>query len=46
MNSSDVRMIYRHLVYGQDDDKMLQKIELGGFGVGANFRIQIEGNWQ
>jgi len=35
----DVRMNYRHLVYGQDDEKMLQKIELGGFGVGANFRF-------
>ena len=35
----DVRLDYRHLTYGQDDDKLLQKIELGGFALGANFRF-------
>jgi len=35
----DVRLDYRHLAYGQDDDKLLQKIELGGFALGANFRF-------
>ena len=35
----DVRLNYRHLAYKQDDDKLMQKIELGGFGIGANFRF-------
>ncbi|KXB29397.1 hypothetical protein AT959_15655 [Dechloromonas denitrificans] len=35
----DVRLDYRHLAYGQDDDKLLHKIELGGFALGANFRF-------
>lgn len=35
----DVRLDYRHLAYEQDGDKLLQKIELGGFALGANFRF-------
>lgn len=35
----DLRLDYRYLAYGQDDDKLLQKIELGGFAIGANFRF-------
>ena len=35
----DIRLDYRHLAYGQDDDKLLHKIELGGFVLGANFRF-------
>lgn len=35
----DLRLDYRYLAYGQDDDKLLQKIELGGFALGANFRF-------
>lgn len=35
----DIRLDYRHLAYSQDNDKLLQKIELGGFALGANFRF-------
>lgn len=35
----DVRLDYRYLSYDQDDDKLLQKIELGGLAIGANFRF-------
>ena len=35
----DIRLDYRHLAYEQDSDKLLQKIELGGFALGANFRF-------
>ena len=36
----DVRMDYRYLAYKQDgDDKFIEKLELGGFALGANFRF-------
>lgn len=36
----DIRLDYRYLAYKQsNDDKFLEKIELGGFALGANFRF-------
>lgn len=35
----DIRLDYRYLAYEQDNEKLLQKIELGGFALGANFRF-------
>lgn len=36
----DVRLDYRYLAYKQnDDDKFLEKLELGGLALGANFRF-------
>lgn len=36
----DIRLDYRYLAYKQDsDDKFLEKLELGGLALGANFRF-------
>lgn len=36
----DVRLDYRYLAYKENgDDKLLEKLELGGFALGANFRF-------
>lgn len=35
----DVMLLYRHLQYDQDDDKLLQNVSFGGGMLGVNFRF-------